>query len=455
MLGLPLLGILAGYLLMARPVTLSIDGQSLTVTTRAFTVRGALRSAGIQIAEDDLVSPAAGTWLTRSTDIQFNHAGLIRLWIDPQGEMLNVTTSVRTPAQIVRAAGIKPEDGDLYRVNGVAVDADQEITAVKSFVLQYTPRVKLTVIDNGEPRELYSAEPTLGQALWREGIRLLGGDVLDVSLDTPLTADMTVNIKRGIPLIVRVDGKEIKTYSAAETIGQAVQQAGIFLQDLDYSKPAETAPLPEDGKIEVIRVTEEILTEQYAIPYTTQYVADSTLKPSERVVKTEGEYGLQVERVRIRYENGIEVSRKTEGVVVLKEAVARVEAYSTTFALNTIDTPNGPLTYYHAVTVTATSYSPCNLGVSWCNNVTASGTTVHRGIIAVHLDWYRILKGTQIYVPGYGVGTVADTGVYPYNHNWIDLGYTDEEFDLYAKFIPSITVYLLAPPPPGFTGTLP
>jgi hypothetical protein len=60
-----------------------------------------------------------------------------------------------------------------------------------------------------------------------------------------------------------------------------------------------------------------------------------------------------------------------------------------------------------------------------------------------------------MYVPGYGVGIIADTGAYPYNHNWVDLGYTDEEFELYAKFIPSITVYLLAPAPPGFTGELP
>jgi len=450
-----MVGIVAGYLLMARPVTLTIDGQSETVITRALSVRGVLRSAGIRIAEGDSVSPAAGTWLTKTTEIVFSHAGLIRVWIDPQGEIMSVNSDARTPAEIVIAAGILPKSGDLYRVNGLVVDPDQELNPTPGFMLQYTPRVKLVVTLDGETQEIFSAAPTLGEALWQEGIRLLRGDMVNPPLDTLLTDELDVLIQRGRPLVITVDGRELRVSSTAETIGQALQQAGVSLQGLDYSKPSESEVLPEDGKIEVIRVTEEILTEQYSIPYTVEYISDPSLAAGERVVKVDGENGLQVAKVRVRYENGIEVSRTSEELVILKQPVTRQEAYSSQFPLNTIDTPEGPMTYYHAVTVTATAYSPCNLGVDWCNNVTASGTTVHRGIIAVHLDWYRILKGTKMYVPGYGVGIVADTGVYPYNHNWVDLGYTDEEFELYAKFIPSITVYLLAPAPPGFTGVLP
>lgn len=455
MLALPMVGIVAGYLLMARPVTLTVDGQSATVTTRALSVRGVLRSAGIRIAEGDLVTPRAGAWLNKTTEIVFSHAGLIRVWIDPQGEIVSVNTYARTPGEIVIAAGILPKDGDLYRVNGQVVDPDQELNPMRGFMLQYTPRVKLTVNLDGETQEFFSSASTLREALWHEGIGLLGGDFIDPSEDTLLTGDLEVSIKRGVPLVITVDGKELPVHSTAETIGHALQQTGVSLQDLDFSKPSENEALPDDGKIEVIRVTEEILTEQYNIPFAVEYVADPALGVGERVVKVQGENGLKVAKVRVRYENGIEVSRTSEGLVILKQPVTHQEAYSSQFALNTIDTPNGPLTYYHAVTVTATAYSPCNLGVSWCNNVTASGTTVHRGIIAVHLDWYRILKGTQMYVPGYGIGTIADTGAYPYNHNWVDLGYTDEEFDLYARFIPSITVYLLAPAPSGFTGALP
>jgi 3D (Asp-Asp-Asp) domain-containing protein len=80
---------------------------------------------------------------------------------------------------------------------------------------------------------------------------------------------------------------------------------------------------------------------------------------------------------------------------------------------------------------------------------------VKKGVIAVHLAWYRLLKGSQLYVPGYGIGTIADTGAYPYNNYWIDLGFTDAEFALYGKFYKSITVYFLAPAPPNVPGILP
>jgi 3D (Asp-Asp-Asp) domain-containing protein len=47
------------------------------------------------------------------------------------------------------------------------------------------------------------------------------------------------------------------------------------------------------------------------------------------------------------------------------------------------------------------------------------GTPVKK-VLAVNLAWYKILKGTQIYVPGYGIGTVQDTDL-PYSSYWIDL----------------------------------
>lgn len=455
LLGLPILGIFAGYVLMARPVTLTIDGTDETVTTRALTVRGVLRSAGIHIAADDTVSPSAGTWLTNTTDIVFNHAGLISVWVDPQGENIKVNTILRTPIEIVRAAGLAPKTGDVYRINGLVVDANQEVSPAKGFVLQFTPCMNITLFSDGKIHALCTTAGSVGTALWQEGVELHSGDLVVPALNSPITDNLEVTVTRGTSLVINVDGKTLEISSAAPTVGQALQQNGVALQDLDYSKPTETVPLPEDGKIEVIRVTEEILVEQSAIPYTVEYVGDDQLELDQHSVKVEGEYGLQAARVRVRYENGVEVSRINEGTVVLKQPVNRQEAYGSKIVLKTIDTPDGPITYYRAITVTATSYSPCNSGVGECLYGTALGLPVQKGVIAVHLAWYRFLKGTKMYVPGYGIGTIADTGSYPYNSNWIDLGFTDAEFALYGKFYPSITVYLMAPAPPNVPGIMP
>jgi resuscitation-promoting factor RpfB len=233
-------------------------------------------------------------------------------------------------------------------------------------------------------------------------------------------------------------------------------ESGYPLQDLDYSVPAESDPLPADGKIKVVRVTEQILYEQKTIPYTTDLVPDPELELDQHKVVEEGSVGLQTARIRIRLEDGVEKSRVTEDFVTLRDPVTRQEAYGTKIVYHTIDTPDGPITYYRAITVTATSYSPCNSGVSEClYGTSTSGVSVKKGVIAVRVEWYRLLKGSQMYIPGYGIGTIYDTGYYPYNPMWIDLGFTDAEFKLYGKFYPSITVYFLAPAPANVPAILP
>jgi uncharacterized protein YabE (DUF348 family) len=444
---LPIAGILAGYLLLARPVTLTIDGVEQTIISRALIVRGVLRGAGIQVSKSDEVTPAVGKWVDRNTKIIFNHAGLVQVWVEPGGRVIPVNTLAKTPLEIVTAAGFTPGEGDEYRINGQLVQPSETLEKTKGMVLQYNPAVNISVLVDGETLVVSTAAATIGEALFQAGVTFFNGDTVSPSTDARPVNGLEVVVSRGKLLEIQVDGLVFEVNSNAGTVGEALAQGGVALQDLDYSKPAETDPLPEDGKIEVVRVNEEIILEQSTIPYTVEYVADESLELDQTSVKTVGSYGLQAKRIRVRYENGKEVKRTDEGTVILKEPVARQEAYGTQIVLRTLDTPEGTITYYRAITVTATSYSPCNLGVSWCNNETASGTTVHRGIIAVHLDWYRILKGTKMYVPGYGVGIIADTGVYPYNHSWVDLGFTDAEFALYGKFYPSITVYLLAPVP--------
>lgn len=452
---IPLAGVVAGYLLMARPVSLTVDGITQTVTTRALTVRGALQAAGIRVSALDEVIPPAGTWIARDTRIVFNHAGLIRVWAELEGKNIAVNTAARTPPEIVAAAGLTPGEDDAYLLNGLLISSNLPLEAKTGTVLQYLPSIPFTVQVDGETIQAASTAATLGAALWEAGIALHNGDMVSPALTQKLERGMEVTITRGRLVSVSVDGKTLQVSSTAQTVGQALQQSGIALQDMDYSKPAESEALPEDGRIEVIRVTEEVLVEQSTLPYTVEYVPDDTMELDQTTVKVEGEYGLQAKRVRVRYENGKEVSRTDEGTVVLKEPVTQQVGYGTQIVYKTLDTPDGPITYYRAITVTATSYSPCNSGVSECLYGTAYGLPVQKGVIAVRLAWYQFLKGTKMYVPGYGIGTVADTGYYPYNPNWIDLGYTDAEFALYGKFYPSITVYLLAPAPSYVPGIMP
>jgi uncharacterized protein YabE (DUF348 family) len=60
-------------------------------------------------------------------------------------------------------------------------------------------------------------------------------------------------------ITVQQAGKQYTGLSAAETVGEALRDLGLPLQNLDYSLPDEKEPIPADGQIQVVRVSEEIL----------------------------------------------------------------------------------------------------------------------------------------------------------------------------------------------------
>jgi 3D (Asp-Asp-Asp) domain-containing protein len=93
----------------------------------------------------------------------------------------------------------------------------------------------------------------------------------------------------------------------------------------------------------------------------------------------------------------------------------------------------------------ATSYSPCGTGTGDCSYGTASGLPVQYGVVAFKRDLFNALRGSQVYVEGYGFATVADVGGgFPDGRLWIDLGYSDADYVPWSQWV---TVYFLAPAP--------
>jgi 3D (Asp-Asp-Asp) domain-containing protein len=171
-----------------------------------------------------------------------------------------------------------------------------------------------------------------------------------------------------------------------------------------------------------------------------------------REVLQEGEPGLSARRVRIRYEDGEEVARVLESEWLAKEPVARVVGYGTKIVVRTLDTPDGPIEYWRAITMYATSYSPCRIYKDRCDDYTALGATLQKGVVAMTNYWCRFTCGDRVYVPGYGVGTVLDTGGGVPGRYWIDLGYSEKD---YVSWHQNVTVYFLAPVPANILWVLP
>jgi 3D (Asp-Asp-Asp) domain-containing protein len=307
---------------------------------------------------------------------------------------------------------------------------------------------------NGEQRQINGYGPSAARVLWDAGIHLGPGDQLSVKPGSPIEEGMTIAYRAAVPLTIQVQGSEIRSQSAAVSVGAALAEAGAALQGLDYSQPHEDQPLPADGRIRVIRVREEILLEETQVPFDSQLAPDPNLELDLRQPSQAGQYGVQIARERVRYEDGQEISRRVDSEWAATNPVAQIIGYGTKVVTRSENTPDGAIEYWRKIRVRATSYSPCRLGTTdnRCSYTTASGMRLTKGIVAVSLQWFRMMRGQQVYIPGYGYGTIADYG--GLRGMSIDLGFDEDNFDQGA-IVGWVDLYFLTPIPNSIPWTLP
>lgn len=394
-----------------------------------------------------LILPAAAgalllvlTLLLRSS---FRHS--LTIFVDGMAQPFTVRSRSTAPAEFLKDAGFTLRGEDRILVDGLPVAAGREIEGAAEKVIQYFRAWRIKVNIDGQAMDFYSSAPTLGRALWEHNIFLRAADAISLPFETPIKQDLTVTIQRSQPVRILLSGGEINLPVAAESVGQALAQARIPLQNLDYSQPAEHEPIPADRTIRVVRVSEEIKMQPAAIPYTTENVPDDQLDLDEKKLVQAGEYGLKIARMRIRYEDGREVSRKTEAEFIAKAPVTQKYAYGTRASIRTLSTPDGVIEYYRAVSVWITSYRDTG-------SPTASGKWPAYGDVAVRPEWYRALKGSRLYIPGYGIGTITDVCPGCVGKYWIDVFIPKADYVGWHK---TDTVYFLTPIPANPLWVLP
>lgn len=452
---IPLVLVLAGFLVYlgaGKPIRIEVDGAVTEIYTHALTVKGALHEAGISFNPQDALEPPAGRFLSRNTVILLEHARPVTIISANTENPTTFLSSERLPVRLCAQAGILLSASDRVLWNSIPFLPEQTLPPALAYVLQIQKAGTIEITASGEVSTLESTAATLGSALWEAGIRLSASDHIFPSPETPLGNTLVAELSRGVPLTIRIGAQEIFTHASGATTGETLARAGISLQGLDYSIPPEDQPLPLDGVIQVIRVQEEVVLEQTPIPYESEFVEDPDLELDQRKVIEPGQYGTEVTRLRVRYENGEQVSRLTESRWRAMEPKPEKIGYGTKIVLHTIDTPSGPAEYWRAVTVYATSYSPCRSGTTKCHYGTASGRPVQRGVIGVSRAWYNLLANQPVYVPGYGLGVIADVGGGVPGKYWIDLGFSDEDFETWHQ---NTVIYFLTPVPASVPWILP
>ena len=368
------------------------------------------------------------------------------------GEQVHILeTEEHIPANLLAEIRIPLAPSDLLLVNGHPFPLEQPIPPEFN-TLQIRRAVSVTLVTPAGEQSLITSAGTVGGMLYATGIQLYAADFVDPPVDTPLNEGMKITYRPSRELTVTIGTVRVTIRSSAQTVGTALARAGIPLVGLDYSLPAESEALPIDGQIRLVRVSESVQLIQKSIPFETETVSSPEVEVGEQEIAQPGQEGLAIARTRIRYEDGQEVSRIVEEESVVRPPQTQIVNTGTKIVVKTATVDGVTLEYWRAYEMYATIYSPCNSGTGGCSYGTASGLRAGKGVVAVDSSMYSYLQGQRIYVPGYGYAVIGDIGggyiiedlIGVSRYRWIDLGFDDNNIVDMSGWL---TVYFLVPAP--------
>lgn len=292
-------------------------------------------------------------------------------------------------------------------------------------LMAQTASAKTYVISDGERIFTYTTNETnpeevLGQA----GLELAEKD----TYTTETAADgTTITIRRAQEVTVDYRGEVTQIHTYGETVGSLLATLNILLEPED-TITHELNDQTQDGmyiRIQQVVTQTEIYTA--AIPHEISYCYDASLPAGTEEVLVEGQDGEVLCTAEVTYINGCETSRHTLSQTVTQDAVAEVVS---TGAARTVDAPASDpnalpiigddyiilptgevLTYTGTTQVRATAYTHTDAG---CDLITATGSTVHIGTVAV--DPRYIPYGTRMFIVAndgsyvYGISEAEDCG---------------------------------------------
>ncbi|MDO8672221.1 MAG: ubiquitin-like domain-containing protein [Dehalococcoidia bacterium] len=466
-----------------KEVTVNVDGTAIILKTPFDNVGSILQDARIPVESGDSVSPPLYSSISNNRSIVIYRAQPVVVFAD--GERYGFRTLSRSLTEIVKEAGVELRQEDSVHLGNKNTPRVASAPSLRPATISISPSAmgnslaralpmssrsgsrELTgpivgtepmeiIVERSFPIfvqdgeivfEIYSTRRTVGEALADHGLTIYEHDIVFPLPETGVTANTHVRLLRAKPLTIEVDGRTIRTRTQAKTIEDAILQEGVKLVGKDRIEPPRNATVESNINVHVIRVKEDIITEQETIAFITEHRADPTLEIDLQQVTENGTYGVQKWETRIVYENGEEISRTELRRWVDSPAVNRVISWGTKIVTREVQTPDGVQTYWRKFRMWATSYNASHGGKSPDNpayGVTRSGLMVTKGIVAVDPNYIPLY--THLYVPGYGTSLAADTGG-AVKGMIIDLGFDEGVTDGWsARWV---DVYWLTPAPPA------
>jgi uncharacterized protein YabE (DUF348 family) len=452
------------YVRSGETMALQVNGESWQARTHQQTVGAFLREVGLTLRPEDIVMPQLDTPLAETQTVVVQRA--LPVLVEVDGQVLERYTHSRTVDDLLREAGVDPQPYDVVTLDNdpVALNAAlphgqwsprrwplsrAALTRSHSSSVIWTRirllrAIPLSILDGGTQTVIHTVARTVGEALLSQGVVLYLGDRVQPLLGTLLTAGMKVEINRAKPVTLKVDGEVIQTRTQARDVAQLLSETGVLLSGKDYAVPNLATQVTGDLAVRIVRVVEDWIVETEDTAYETVYRGNSALELDQTQTDQRGQSGMRKRRVHIVYEDGKQTEREVTEEWVERHPTTCIISYGTKIVVRELETLDGVIRYWRKIRVLATSYTAATSGKTRDHpeyGITRLGWRARKGIIAVDPTVIRLR--TNMYVPGYGFGTAADTGG-KIKGRWIDLCYDEHNLVLWKRWL---DVYLLEPVP--------
>ena len=168
-------------------VTVDVNGESMEVSTFAGSVNGALKAAGVEVGEQDLVYPAPSDSLSNGDTVTVRTAKPVAVTIDGGAVQEFTTTAATVDDFLGELPGIVGGSSHGYGTGQRVTD---------NMTIEVTSPKIVAIRDGGET--IYTSAPakTVGELLAARGVVVDSNDRVSPALDAPVMEGTTVTIDR-------------------------------------------------------------------------------------------------------------------------------------------------------------------------------------------------------------------------------------------------------------------
>ncbi len=338
----------------------------------------------------------------------------------------NVKTSKLTVGEALEDAEIIPGAFDaIYPSPDSPIEDGMEIHIIRATLL--------TLTDGGQTREVYTQAKTVADLLEVEGITLTEFDGVLPMPTSPITAGMTVEVRRAKQLEYFGDGGNLSVHTQANTVSEMLAGLGVAVGENDFTEPSMDAAIADGMTVRLVRVTKKNVTDKVSVGYKIEERTTSSLVKGKTRIAQNGKNGVQTDTYEVTFHDGVEVSKTLVSSEITKKPINKIVEKGTAAKTSSASTGTGTassggtkstakgenFTYRDKIVCRATAY---DLSYESCGKnpgdpyygITASGMKAGYGVIAV--DPSVIPLGTRLYVEAvdgswaYGYCVAGDTG---------------------------------------------